>query len=165
MTIETLFRTHVDALYNVAFRVLWSRVDAEDAVQRAFVKAVTRLDQLNEPNRMRPWLLQIVYRESIAILRSRRDIPNDPGAMPEQADLAPGPAELAIAKTIADTINQALNRMHQEERVAVVLRDIEGLAMREVAEVLGIGNSAAKMRVHRGRAALRVLLSDQEVLR
>lgn len=161
--IEALFRAHIDAVYNVAYRVLWNTADAEDVVQAAFVKAFTRLDQLEDAGRARPWLLQITYREAITVVRRRRDVPTDPTEMPETTSQAYGPDEQAIAHTIAEQISGALAQLRDEERMAVVLRDVEELPMREVAEVLEIGLSAAKMRVHRGRAELRRLLTDAEV--
>lgn len=161
--IESLFHDNVDAVYNVAYRVLWNAADAEDVVQSAFVKAFTRLDQLEDQSKARPWLLQISYREAITVLRRRRDVPTDPMEMPDAVSTANGPDEQAIAATIADQISDALSQLGEDERMAVVLRDVEELPMREVAVVLDVGLSAAKMRVHRGRSELRRLLTLAEV--
>ena len=60
--IEALFRAHVDAVYNVAYRVLWNAADAEDVVQAAFVKAFTRLDQLEDDAKARPALADLLSR-------------------------------------------------------------------------------------------------------
>ena len=148
--IETLFREHIDAVYNVAYRVVWNRSDAEDVVQATFIKAFTRLDQLDDSGRLRPWLLQISYREALTVLRRRRDVPTDPMEFPETARSADSPEDAAISNDIAGLIGQALRRLDDDERLAVVLRDVEELPMREVAEVLDISLSAAKMRVHTG---------------
>ena len=83
--VEELFVIHVDAVFNVAYRVVWSRPDAEDVVQATFIKAFTRLDQLRDRARIRPWLLQVAYREAITVIRRRRDVPVDPAKLPEQA--------------------------------------------------------------------------------
>jgi len=160
--LELLFVTNLDAVFNVAHRVLWNRSDAEDVVQNSFLKAATRLDQLHDDNRARPWLLQIAYREAIAVLRKRRETPVDPATIPDRIAPGRGPDELAVAADLAAAVASALERMDSGERIAVVLRDIEELPMREVAEVIGIGLSAAKMRVSRGRASLRSML-DREL--
>ena len=162
--IETLFNEHVDAVYNVAYRVLWNRDDAEDVVQATFVKAFLRLDQLKDDSKVRAWLLQVGYREAITVVRRRRDVPTDPLEMPVEASNARGPEALAVASAMAGHISEALMAMDEDERVAVVLRDIEELPMRQVAEVLDVGLSAAKMRVHRGRQSLRQKLEHLEVL-
>lgn len=161
--VEELFVAHVDGVYNVAYRVVWNPTDAEDVVQTTFVKAFLRLDQLADPNKVRPWLLQVAYRESITVLRRRRDVVMDPTDLPGRPCGRPGPAEAAVASAVAAQLAEALLRLRPDERLAVVLRDVEGLPMRDVAEVLGIGLSAAKMRVHRGRQALRLLLQHAEV--
>ncbi len=162
--VEELFRAHVDGVFNVAFRVLWNRADAEDVVQATFVKAFARIDQLRDQGKARAWLLQVGYRESIGVLRRRRDVPLDPTDLPVKACEEPTPADVVAASAVAAELSGALQRLSPDERLAVVLRDVEGLSMREVAEVLGVGVSAAKMRVHRGRQRLRVLLEGSEVL-
>lgn len=161
--IESLFVGNVDAVFNVAYRVLWNTADAEDVVQQTFVKAVTSLDQLRDSSRERPWLLRVAYREAIAVVRRRRELPTDPGDLPVTVADGSCPLETAVATDIAAIVHRALEQMNNEERMAVVLRDVEGLPMRDVAVVLGIGVSAAKMRVHRGRASLRQLLASKEV--
>lgn len=160
--VERLFRGHIDAVFNVAYRVLWNRADAEDAVQAAFVKAFTRIDQLADAERERPWLLQIAYREAIAIVRRRRALPVDPSELPEMVDQR-SPEDSAVSGEVVRMINAALLELQEQERMAVVLRDIEELSMAQVAEVLDIGLSAAKMRVHRGRQSLRLILEKAEV--
>jgi RNA polymerase sigma-70 factor (ECF subfamily) len=157
---EYLFNANVDAVFNVAQRLLWNRSDAEDVVQTTFLKALTRIDQLRDDERVRPWLLQIAYRDAIALLRRRRDRPTDPSLLPEWAAVEPGPSDIAIASDMARIVTVALAQLEESERLAVTLRDIEDFPMRDVASIMGIGLSAAKMRVHRGRASLRVALQE-----
>ncbi len=161
--IEELFVAHVEGVYNVAYRVVWNTSDADDVVQATFVKAFSRIGQLTDTGKVRSWLLQVAYREAITIVRRRRDVPMDPADIPPERCGLPGPAETAVASAVAAEISSALQRLEPDERLAVVLRDIEGLPMREVAEVVGIGLSAAKMRVHRGRQSLRTMLEKSEI--
>ncbi len=164
LRVEALFVAHVEAVFNVAYRVLWNRSDAEDVVQASFLKALARLDQLNDSSRARPWILQVAYRESISVIRQRTELPVDPMDVPEIVCAGPGPADLAVLSELAAELSLALGRLDVGERMAVVLRDVEQLPMREVAVVLGVGLSAAKMRVHRGRQSLRLLLEASEVV-
>lgn len=161
--VEQLFRAHVEGVFNVAYRILRNRSDAEDVAQATFVKAFTRIDQLADPSKARAWLFQVAYREAIAALRRRRDIPTDPHDTPIVECPMPGPAEQAVASAVAVEVSRALWQLAPDERMAVVLRDVEGLAMAEVADIVGVGLSAAKMRVHRGRQSLRSLLESSEV--
>jgi len=155
-----LFNTNVDAVFNVAQRLVWNRADAEDIVQTTFLKALTRIDQLRDSERVRPWLLQIAYRDAIALLRRRRDHPTDPSLLPEHAASQPGPGDVAVASEMARIVTEALNQLEESERIAVTLRDVEDIPMRDVASIMGVGLSAAKMRVHRGRASLRIALQE-----
>lgn len=164
LRVEELFYAQASSVYNVAYRIVWNRSDAEDVVQATFVKAFTRIDQLSDPSKARPWLLQVAYREAITVIRRRKDVPTDPEEMPATVSTLPGPGDQAVASAIAVELSKALEKISPNERLAVVLRDIEGLAMTEVAEVLGVGLSAAKMRVSRGRQSLRVLLENTELM-
>jgi len=158
--VQSLFEAHIDSVFNVGYRVLWNRADAEDVAQRTFLKAMQRLDQVEDDRRERAWLLQIAYREAIASIRKHREVPTAPEELPVLPVQGGDPAETAIATDVASRLALALATMRDDERIAVVLRDVEGLSMRDVAEVLGIGPSAAKMRVHRGRSSLRQLVHD-----
>ncbi|MFV1991020.1 MAG: RNA polymerase sigma factor, partial [Acidimicrobiales bacterium] len=107
----------------------------------------------------RAWLYRIAYREAIAVLRRRRDTPFDPADLPEQADLATPESEF-VANELAAVLAGAIERLPMSLRAAFVLRDVEGLSMADVAFTLDIGQSAAKMRVHRARTQLRTDLED-----
>lgn len=160
--LEALFEEHVGAVYNVAFRVLFSNADAEDAVQQTFIKAYTKLDDLRKPGSARAWLLQIAYREAIGIIRRNKELTLDPDKINDHDTLtSPDPIDAVVAQTTSEIVAQALASMKEDERIAVVLRDIEDLPMNQVAEVLEVGLSAAKMRVHRGRQYLRVHLQRE----
>ena len=159
--LEELFNAHVEGVFNVAYRVLWNRNDAEDVVQNTFVKAAGHLADLRDAGRARAWLLQIGYREAIALLRHRRAVPTDPSSFADMRSEQRGPAESAVASELATIVSDALAQMDPVERMAVVLRDIEELPMKDVAAAMSLGLSAAKMRVHRGRGTLRVLLGSE----
>ena len=161
--VAKLFTAHVDAVFNVGYRITWNRADAEDITQATFVKALTRLDQLHDDARARPWLLKVAYREALTVLRKRRDVPTDPTLLPHCAGSERRSDDQAMAADLSEILSGALSKVAEAERTAVVLRDIEQLPMRDVADVMGIGLSAAKMRVHRGRQALRKLLEGHDL--
>ena len=152
-----LFEANADSVFHVAWRILWSVPDAEDVTQTTFVRAFTRLDQLRDRGRARPWLLQIAYHSALEVLRRRRDVPTDPSELPDRP--SPDDTERIVDRRAAVAVLQvAIDELPGTLRLAFVLRDIEGLSMIEVADTLGIGESAAKMRVARAREQLRVSL-------
>jgi RNA polymerase sigma-70 factor (ECF subfamily) len=153
--LRVLFEQNADAVYNVAFRITWSAADAEDVVQETFVKAFVKRSELRDQARVRPWLLSIAYRQALAVLRARREAPVDPVGLDGPAADGEGLDPVVLRAERAALVRQAIDRLSDDLRAAVVLRDAEGLPLREVADVLGIGLSAAKMRVARAREQLR----------
>ena len=156
-----LFEANVDAAFNVAYRIVWNRADAQDVVQEAFIKAARGLDQLRDPGKARSWLLRITYREALMVLRARRDVPTDPVVLRDRAGLLAGPEDQVVQRELADVIRAAIDHLPETLRTAFVLRDVEELPMAEVAEVLDIGLSATKMRVARAREQLRTALTGR----
>ncbi len=153
--LASMFEANVDAAFNVAYRILWSTADAQDVVQTAFVRAAGNIHQLRDPDRVRSWLLSITYRESLTVVRGRRDVLTDPVDLERVAAGSPGPEDIVLDRDRARLIDDAIRALPIRLRIAFVLRDVEELPMAEVASVLGIGESAAKMRVARAREALR----------
>lgn len=156
-----LFERTVDGAYNVAYRLLWNHADAADVVQNVFIKAVLHRDQLIDAGKARSWVLGISYREALMVLRGRRDTPTDPSRLPDRPAPASDPEELALRSELATLLGEAIDALPDSLRVAFVLRDVEELPMAEVASVLDIGESAAKMRVARGRESLRITLTGR----
>lgn len=156
-----LFQANVGAAFNVAYRLVWNRADAQDVVQTSFIKATRNVSQLRDASKARGWLLSITYREALMVLRSRRDLSIDPFAIPERVDHQPGPEDHLLQHELACEIRTAIDHLPELLRTAFVLRDVEELPMTEVAEVLDIGPSAAKMRVARARELLRISLTGR----
>lgn len=159
--ITALFEANADAAFNVAYRIVWNRADAEDVVQTTFIQVYLKMDQLEDKSKARGWLLQIAYRQALNVLRRRKDQPTDPADLPDRLTSHDATAEPALLNDLRLAIQTAIDQLPQSLRMAVVLRDVEGLPMREVASVLDIGQSAAKMRVTRAREQLRTELSGQ----
>ena len=148
-----LFERTAQAGYHLALRVVWNHDDALDVVQSAFVQAALHHHQLRDPQ-----LLGIVYREALTVLRRRREVSTAPSNLVETAQPDADPADVLALSDLRALISAAVGALPEPLRVAFVLRDVEELPMREVAEVLAIGESAAKMRVARARESLRVTL-------
>ncbi len=156
--LEDIFRSDSAGVYTIARRVLGNDADSEDVTQTSFIRAFTARSSLRDPHRTRPWLFRIAYREAIAVLRRRRELPTSPAVMVQRLDPEPGPEASAVATETALRVRQAIESLPAGLAAAVVLRDLQGLPMAEVAQVLGVGVSAAKMRVHRARTRLKVAL-------
>ncbi|MEX2620835.1 MAG: RNA polymerase sigma factor [Egibacteraceae bacterium] len=159
--VVALFDAHADGVFTLARRMLWNTADGEDVVQRTFVRAFTRGHQLRDASKARSWIYRIAYHECLTVLRERRDIPTDPALLPER-EAPDRPDREVERRQLALRLRAAIDTLPPTLRPAFVLRDVQGVPMTEVAAVLDVGLSTAKMRVHRARLRLRELLDEED---
>lgn len=169
---EELFSRHQSGAYTAALRLLGEKADAEDVTQDALVKAYTRLSDLADGISFGAWLRRIAVNLSLNALRRRGILRFEPlEGLKGDGDEDPAPREFidqqqrspedeALNAALRDEVEQLIRRLPVDQRVAVVLRDMYGYDVAEVAELQRCGLSAAKMRITRGRAHLRRLLSE-----
>lgn len=143
-------------LYRFALHLTHDRAAAEDLVQDTLVRAWERREQFRGDAALRTWLHRILH--NLAVDRARRDARELPTADVEErwrddAYTVDTEAVVARAQTRED-LQDALIRVPEVNRTTLVLHDVEGWTVREIAEVLGIGLAAAKQRLRRGRMAL-----------
>jgi RNA polymerase sigma-70 factor (ECF subfamily) len=163
----SLFDTYADRLYRLGMSLVGDPFEAEDIVQEAFLKAITHIDSFQARSSLGTWLYRVVYNSSIDRLRSRVDNPlpeeSDPDEnslpMPEVLLEWHTPEALAISNEGQDYLDQAIQSLPGALRSVFVLRDIEELSTAQTAEILGIGESLVKVRLHRARLALREQLA------
>jgi RNA polymerase sigma-70 factor (ECF subfamily) len=110
---------------------------------------------------MEGWLSRIVTNAFLDDVRRRRRRPvASLGDEPEGAfGTAPGADEAMMAEALPSDVEQALLRVPEEFRVAVVLCDVVGLSYQQISEALGVPVGTVRSRIHRGRALLREALS------
>src|SRR5438874_2357289 len=166
---EELVRRDTPRLLRVARRFLESEEDARDAVQDAFVSAFRSIGEFESTALLSTWLHRIVINASLMKLRTRRRKPEEdiekylPRFLEDGHQVEPSVAWCESAETAlqrAETcslVRAAIARLPETYRVILTLRDIEELSSEEVAEMLGITPNAVKIRLHRGRQALRTL--------
>ena len=146
-----------------AARIVGNREDAEEAVQDAFVRAYEALGEYRERDRFHAWLFRILINQcrSVVARSARREL-----TFPDVAPEAPAAAQpdewLGADERLADRdrLERALRELVPEQREAVVLHFGEELTYQEMAAATGAGVSAMKMRVARGVARLRTLLTE-----
>lgn len=128
---------------------------AADAMQEAFIRAWDSLDACREPDRFGSWFFRILTNQCHTV-RARRKDTDDVElldlASRDRADQSLERSELAAA------LAAALGRLTGEQREAFLLKHVDGRSYEEMAELLGTGVDALKMRVHRARDALRSMM-------
>jgi RNA polymerase sigma-70 factor, ECF subfamily len=154
-----LVARHRDRLWAVAIRTLGDREEAADAVQDALISAYRAADRFRGDAAVTTWLHRIVVNACLDRARRRQSRPTVP--LPEVETAAVRAATAGPGETDSDTrvmVRAALAQLPAEQRAALVLLDIEGYSVAEIAEILGIAEGTVKSRCARGRARLAVLL-------
>src|SRR5438132_3722934 len=157
---EEIALEHGRFLYTVAYRLTGNREDAEDLVQEVLLR-VRRGLETYQPGSMEGWLSRITTNAFLDEVRRRRRRPVE--LLPDEPDrVLPSSAsaeDALVTEVLPDDIQDALRRLPEEYRAAVVLCDVVGLPYHEIGEALGIPVGTVRSRIHRGRRQLREALA------
>lgn len=160
---DELVRRHQGPIVNLARAMTGGAADAEDLAQETFIRAWKSLGQFRRESTFRTWLhavaLNVIRTHRGRLARLRRvflSAPSEPGADP--LDRASIDDRIDDALAIRQGIDRALAQLPDELRGALVLRDVQGLEYREIAEALGIPIGTVESRIFRARQRLRPLL-------
>ena len=144
--------------YTLALRLTHDEEDARDVVQEAYLRAYRSIDRFRGEAKITTWLYRITANCASTQLGSRRRHRHDPlDTTVEPADLTPAsdPLDRAVAADLRATVEVAIAELPPRLRAVVVLRDVYDLPHDAIAAELGITETAAKVRLHRARRALR----------
>ncbi len=154
-----LVRRHRDRLWAVALRTLGDREEAADAVQDALLSAYRAADRFRGDSAVTTWLHRIVVNACLDRLRRRQARPTVP--LPDY-EIASTGAGTPVAPThdsdTALTVQAALARLPADQRVPLMLLDVDGYSVAEIAGMLGVAEGTIKSRCARGRARLASML-------
>ena len=173
---ERLVREHGAWMLALAQRYVRDRALAEDCVQEAFLQVFRSIRAFEGRSTLKSWLFRIVVNTALMKLRSRRasleqlfdDVPSQAewcdrsGPQPAWTEVTT-PEEHLTRKEVCELVAAKLMELPDSYRIVLLLRDIEGLSTEETARLLATTPGAVKVRLHRARAALKVLV--QPVLR
>lgn len=151
---------HHAAVFRVALGILGDEDDAADATQETFIKALQALKGFRGDAAFRTWLLSIAANEARAVLRKRRrrrETPLDESPTPAAPDTEPI-HRMSVVEDVR-RMREALESLPEKQRLAVSLRLHEGLSYREIGEIIGSSEGAARVNYHHGVHRLREMLS------
>jgi RNA polymerase sigma-70 factor (ECF subfamily) len=159
-----LFRRHQPAVRMAVADHVSNLEDRRDIVQEAFIRAYRRLDSLNDPDRFRPWVLQIARNAAVDHVRRavkrRADSIDHPDAEPIASD-DPGPVDLVELSDLAARVNSGFARLSPRDATALAMSVHFGFGPAELASALGITENNAKVVLHRARRRLRAVLDAE----
>ncbi|MCL6567127.1 MAG: sigma-70 family RNA polymerase sigma factor [Acidobacteriia bacterium] len=162
--------THYHApVYNLVYSILGDAADAADVTQEVFLKAYRGIQGFRGGSSLKTWLYRIGVREALNHRRWWRrhlrwqtsmDDPNPDGRQPAEPEAtAATPFDSLATREVQQAVRRALAQLPESYRSAVILRDLEGFAYEEIAELLDISVGTVKSRILRGRRRLRELLA------
>jgi len=173
---EELVETFAEPIYRLAYRIVQDPADAEDVLQETFLRVYLHIGEFQGRSGLKTWLYRIATHQALAVLRRRQrkldaatttldddeEDGSDDGPLTAERLADPdaaSPEDWALAHETEECVLRAVERLSPPLRAALVLHLFEGLSLPEVATALEISHSAAKVRVHRARQALRQALA------
>lgn len=161
-----LVTRHERAVYNTCYRMLRDASLAEDATQDAFIRAWNSIDSFRG-GIVRPWILRIATNRTYDILRAQARRPaqsleaqpfESEAEWTSQTDAVENPESFAARGELSSFLQAALGELPEDQRLAIVLSDVQGYAYDEIAEIMDVAVGTVKSRISRGRSRLRTVL-------
>jgi len=159
---EVLLRRHDRRVYRTIRAIIRDEDEVEDAMQQAWLQAYLHLGDFQGSSAFSTWLVRIAANEALQRLRRRGTLAQVPITGSEEDVMSPGedPEERASAREAVRLLERAVDALPPHHRLVFMLREVEGLSTADTAAALGIAEDAAKVRLHRARAALRRTLTE-----
>lgn len=158
-----------DKVYQLCYRMLGNRHEAEDAAQEAFIRAYVNIHTYNPNLKFSSWLYRIATNLSIDRMRKKKpdvyldaEVAGTDGlTMHSQlADEQRSPEDELEGLELQRTVQEAILKLPEKYRTVIVLKYIDELSLQEISEILDLPVGTVKTRIHRGREALRKYLGD-----
>ena len=170
---EALTNRYERRVYSLALRMLRQQQDAEDVTQQTFLSALEHLAEFRGDAGFATWLLRITTHAALKVIRKRQGLATvsleaaseeadtyDTVPHPEYiADWKQSPEQLVGRNEIQRLLDEALASLDEKHRLVFLLRDVEGLSVKETAEALGLSEANTKVRLLRARLQLRERLT------
>ena len=169
----TLVSDYTSMVFNLAFRFMGNRQEAEDLSQDVFLKVFKSLESYRGASTLKTWIYRITTNMALNRLkflkrRHENQKVSIDQARPDQAftlgellpDNRPGPHQEIHADEIGIKLQKALDSISEDQKAVVILRDIEGLHYEEIADALDTNIGTVKSRLARGRTQIQKLMRD-----
>ena len=172
---NTLVVAYQHQVYNLAYRIMGDEASASDATQEAFVSAYKHMQSFRGES-FKSWMFRIVTNACYDELRRRKRRPatsleglvdgSETELEYDIPDDSASPEERVEQRELADAIQAGIDTLPPDQRITLVLSDVQGMSYEEIAAITGVNLGTVKSRLSRARAKLRdYLLASEELLR
>jgi RNA polymerase sigma-70 factor, ECF subfamily len=155
-------------IYQLGLKMLGSPQDAEDVLQNTFLNALVHIPEFEGRSSLQTWLYRIAANEALMLIRRRKpeidlvstESPEEPDLVPKQfMDWSALPEDVLLSGEGKLALDRAVGQLPESLRIVFLLRDVEGLSIRETADALDLTETNVKTRLLRARMFLREQLS------
>lgn len=162
-----LIDDHRDRVFNITYRMLGNRAEAEDVAQEVFITVFKTIESFREESKFSTWLYRVTVnhcKNRIKYLARRHDRDRDEldetsqatnGAVTGAPVRAAQPDKALASAQMEKLLQQAIADLDDDQRAVVILRDVEDLSIEEICEITGLPDGTVKSRLHRARLVLR----------
>lgn len=164
-----LIDEHRDRVFNITFRMLGNRAEAEDVAQEVFITVFKTIDSFREESKFSTWLYRVTVnhcKNRIKYLARRHDQSRDEldetttasdgvNGTPVSGPRPAAPDRALEGAQMEKLLQEAIAKLEDDHRIVVVLRDIEDLSIEEICEITNLPDGTVKSRLHRARLELR----------
>ncbi len=170
----TIVERYEQKVYGLAYRLTGDYDDAADLAQDAFIKVYRNLGQFRGQAAFSTWLYRVVTNVFLDEMRKRKRRPVvaislDDSIVTEEGELSRelpshdlGPEDLSAQHELQQTVRAGMQKLPEDYRVVLILRDLQGYTYDEIASMLDINLGTVKSRISRARLALRKVLEERE---
>jgi len=172
---EELIRRYEDRIYSLAYRILHDKEEAYDVLQETAISAFKNINRFKGKSSFSTWIYKIALNFALMRKRKQKSLlkkaqilqPEDDDEISQFVDISEkqnitdwseNPILNLENQELKDLLMESLNKLPEKYRNVLILKELEGRSVEEVAKILGISTSATKTRLHRGRLYLRELL-------
>lgn len=161
-----IFKRYKAKVFSIAYSILRNRVEAEDAVQEAFVKVFRSIGSIKKASSLTSWILRIAHNTALDIKKAQRDAYSIEDMMENRSPQLRtkvkkrNPDLNYLAKEMEDTIVEAIEELPIPLKQSFILGVVEKLPYKQVSEILNISETSVKMNIYRARKALKEKLVD-----
>ena len=165
---EDLVERHKQKAYHIAFDFARDREDAKDLSQEAFLKAYTNLKKFDGRSSFYTWFYRILVNLCLDYKRRQKRTPTDSFDETLESHMEPShepprprsPDQQVLAGQISHKVGEALQALPNKQRTAFILKNHQGLSIREIAELMETAEGTVKVHLHRAVTALRQSLAE-----
>jgi RNA polymerase sigma-70 factor, ECF subfamily len=161
LAMRDLYRAELDYVWNALRRLGIRQSDLEDLAQEVFLRAFRDWDRYDPGRPVRPWLFSITYHVAIDFLRLERHVREEMGSLPEIADHGRRPDEHAAGSQAKSQLNELLAGLSVDRRALIVMHELFGHTVPEIAEALGVPLNTVYSRLRLARADLAALAQQR----